>query len=1093
MTREEESKIASFADEILRRYFCNGDIDFLISTFAPDIVWLGAGEQQRAEGREAVSLQFLKGKDEAIPFEMWDERYVVRELGPGRYLCEAESMLEAKKETHMKMREHQRCTFIFEKNDGALACVHIHNSIAYKNLRDEELFPVEYAKEEYSKVQETVAQQQRQIDLMLSQTPGGMALVYPDENYSTKWVSDGLCEILGFDGPEEFAGLTGGCFRGFVEEADYSRMREQIAAGLKESGTYSAEYRVRRRDGSALYVMDIGRLITDRDGERVISCFITDITEHKMQELRLIEANKEIAQQANFLTQLYNTLPCGIIQFTTDSEHRIIHANRRAWEIYGYSEKEYWEQVRTPFSFMMEEERGGYFERINRISKEGGEVSYEREGIRRDGSHCFISVTMERLVNADGRLVIQAAFNDITENMRFRKEREQEQLLENRILRASIFTAYPLIMKLNLSRNLFECITSGSFITQHQSHGDYDGMIKGVCPKIHPEDQGKMDDFWSVSILNSFQNNCNEVYTEVRQMGDDGQYHWISAHVVRVENPYGDDEFAIMLFRILDEQREKQASQEQLLRGALAAAEAANSAKSDFLSRMSHDIRTPMNAIIGMSTIGQLKLDDKTRVLDCFKKIDASSKYLLSLINDILDMSKIERGKMALNNKKFDFNELVSDLTGVIYPQAAIRGIDFEVHHAQPLERYYNGDSLRLNQILMNLLSNSLKFTPSGGSITVGIREARRTDSLAFLELTVKDTGIGMSKAFLERVYLPFEQEAADTARNQSGSGLGLSIVYNLVQLMGGKISVESERGRGTEFTVTVPLGLTDDRTLERQVHKAREMAEDIRVLVVDDDEVVGEQAEAILKDIGAYPLWVDSGYKAVDEVRRALEGKKPFDLALIDWKMPDIDGIETTRRIRKLVGPDTMIIIISAYDWSEIETEARQAGADAFLSKPLFQSSIYDAMLRLHAAGAQQAQKNSYNIKGRRVLLVEDNELNMEIAKSLLEFQGVVVETADNGLSAVEKFAAMPEGYYLAVLMDIRMPVMDGLEATREIRMVETGRRMKTPVIAMSANAFDEDKEQAFEAGIDGYLIKPLDIDKLFELLDGLHAQEKK
>lgn len=293
MTKGEEREIASFADEILRRYFCNGDIDFLISTFAPGIVWLGAGEHQHAEGREAVSRQFLKGRDEAIPFDMWDERYVVQELGPGRYLCEAESMLEAKKETHMKMRERQRCTFIFERNGGALECAHIHNSIAYSNLKDEELFPVKYAKEEYERIRETVAQQQRQIDLMLAQTPGGMALVYPDEDFSLKWVSAGLCEILGFGSPEEFIGFTGNCFRGFIEETDYNAAHKLVAASLKESGSYTSEYRVKRRDGSVLYVMDIGKLITDRDGERVISCFITDITKHKMQELHLIQANKE--------------------------------------------------------------------------------------------------------------------------------------------------------------------------------------------------------------------------------------------------------------------------------------------------------------------------------------------------------------------------------------------------------------------------------------------------------------------------------------------------------------------------------------------------------------------------------------------------------------------------------------------------------------------------------------------------------------------------------------------------------------------------------------------------------------------------------
>lgn len=1093
MTLEEQKEVIALSDRILRSYFCQGDMTLLLSTFSPDIVWLGAGEHQHAEGSEAVSRQFLAGKDEMIRCNMWDERYVVRELGPGHYLCQAESMLEAKPETNMRFKEHQRCTFIFKRTDGVLKTVHIHNSIAFGGLSDEELFPVQYAKEAYRKMQETVTQQQRQIELMLSQLPGGMVIVHPDSRFTAKWVSQGLCELLGYRSQEDFAQATGNSSQGFIVEEDYGPMQEQVMRYLQNSNSYSVEYRVRRKDGSILYVMDIGKQICDRDGEKVISCFITDITAHKEQELELRRVNKEVVQQANFLKQLYNSLPCGIIQFTTDDEHRIIHANRRAWEIYGYEEEEYWSLVDSPFVFTLKGEREHFVEIIDDLSDHGGSITYEREGLRKDGSLCWVGVTMERLINADGKEVIQAAFNDITENKQFQQEREQEQLLENRVLRAAILTAYPLIMKINLTANTFDCITSGSFITQHQTFGNYDEMIRNVYPAIHPVDQESyIRDFTLDGIREKLKESGREIYSEVRQKGDDGEYHWVSVHVVRAENPYGSDEIAIMLFRILDRQRAEQARQEQLLRDALTAAEAANSAKSDFLSRMSHDIRTPMNAIIGMSTIGQLKIEDGARVLDCFKKIDASSRYLLSLINDILDMSKIERGKMVLSRNKFDFTEFIRNLTEVIDPQASLRGIDFEVRHTEPLERYYIGDSLRVNQIMMNLLSNALKFTPAGGSITMEIRQVRRNKDTAYLEFIVSDTGIGMSKQFLARLYQPFEQETEDVARNQTGSGLGMSIVYNLVQLMGGEIQAQSERGRGTAFTVTVPLELTKEAAAPEEEQMARKLLQNVRALIVDDDSVVGEQACAILDNIGACSLWVDSGQKAVEEVRQAIERGELYDLALIDWKMPGMDGVETTRQIRRLTGPDTMIIIISAYDWSDIEAQARAAGANYFIAKPLFQSTIYDTMLRLNITGKKPEKNESYHISGRRVLLVEDNELNMEIAKALLEFQGVLVDTAENGQVAVERFSTKPAGYYLAVLMDIRMPVMDGLEATRIIRKLEAKDGTKTPVIAMSANAFEEDKAVAFEAGMSGYLVKPVDLDRLYSILRNLDKNAK-
>ena len=495
-----------------------------------------------------------------------------------------------------------------------------------------------------------------------------------------------------------------------------------------------------------------------------------------------------------------------------------------------------------------------------------------------------------------------------------------------------------------------------------------------------------------------------------------------------------------------------------------------------------------MNAIIGMSTIGQLKKEDPARIQDCFSKIDASSRYLLSLINDILDMSKIETGKMSIAREKFDFVEFIDEIISIIYPQAVNQGLHFELHYEEPIEHYYIGDELRLKQIIMNLLSNAVKFTPAGGRVEVQIREEKRTNGFAYLRLMVSDTGIGMSENFMNRLFQPFEQESSEMARNNVGSGLGLSIVYNLVQLMGGSVEVQSRKEEGSVFTVLLPVGVINDNEEEEQRRKSKELLKGLKVLIVDDDEIVGEQVSDILGEIGGYSLWVDSGRKAVREVRAGMDSGQPYDIAMVDWIMPDMDGVETTRQIRKITGPDTTIIIISAYDWSCIEEEACRAGANYFISKPLFKTTVYNTFSHLggftEICSEKIKQDAAVDFDGRHVLLVEDNELNLEIAKSLLEMYGLTVDSAENGQEAVEQYLKKPEGHYFAVLMDIRMPVMNGLDASRAIRASGKKDALTVPILAMTANAFDEDRVLAKAAGMTGYLVKPLDMKLLVEEL---------
>ena len=551
-----------------------------------------------------------------------------------------------------------------------------------------------------------------------------------------------------------------------------------------------------------------------------------------------------------------------------------------------------------------------------------------------------------------------------------------------------------------------------------------------------------------------------------------------------------DDNREYMLSYILDitklvlEQQEKEREAErnrQIIKDALTAAEQASRAKSDFLSRMSHEIRTPMNAVIGMTTIAAASLDNRDKLTDCLGKIGLSSRYLLSLINDILDMSRIESGKVSIINEEFDFRSFVEGISSLIYPQAKNKNIVFDLNIEGVVDERYRGDPLRLNQVLINILSNALKFTPEWRSVHLSIRETRRVRDRAYLQFIVRDTGIGMEKGLLERIFEPFEQGGASISHSYGGSGLGLAISSNLISLMNGHISVSSTPGVGSEFVVELPLLTVPDNTPKQDVS-----LEDIRVLVVDDDLVTCEHTTLILNRIGVDAEYVTSGKAAVTRVKSALQRHTCYNIALVDWKMPDMDGVETARSIRRIVGPDTLVIIMSAYDWTEIEARAREAGVDFFISKPIFQSVVQDVLLkatrRRQSADTLPVQKEDF--AGRRILLVEDNEINMEIARTLLEFRNASVDGACNGQQAVEMFRSSPPNHYDAVLMDVRMPVMDGIAATQSIRGLNRADAATVPILAMTANAFAEDIEQSRKAGMNEHLAKPIEPETLYARL---------
>lgn len=695
MDKKLQQKIENFAGTILRKYFGESDVEFLISTFADDIVWLGAGQEQKAEGKEEVAAVFLAGKEYMIPCDFFEERFVTRELAGGYYLCQEDSILQSKPEYDGYTREHQRVTFIFREKGDSFETLHIHNSVSYRDIQNTELFAIAAAKENYRKL------------------------------------------------------------------------------------------------------------------------------EDKIKELLKIQ--------------------------------------------------------------------------------------------------------------------------------------QQEQAIENYSLRAAITSTYGLIVQNNLTQNTFSCFVSGKdpILIDKASKGKYDEVMEANLKLIHPSYKEIYKEmFEREAVLSCFEKGETERYLEYQALGQDQEYHWLSKQLIKVENPYNEDVLAIELIKALDEQLGEKRRQDMLLRNAVKNAEAANRAKSEFLSRMSHDIRTPLNAIMGMTTIAKINFRKGKQVEECLHKIEISSNYLLSLINDILDMTKIETGKMQIEEEEFEIDELLDRLNTIMEPQAKQNGIEYKCTFDMVEGNYYIGDALRLQQILMNLLSNALKFTKEEGHVSLTVEETKHARGVSYLRFEVKDDGMGIAEEFKSKLFQPFEQETAGGARNNAGSGLGLSIVMNLVQLMGGNISVESEKGKGTTFFINIPF-----RTIQYGGRRENRSSR-------------GEKTE---------------------EVRFSQE----------------------------------------------------------------------------------------------KVLLVEDNELNLEIARAFLEMLGLQVDCAENGIEAIEKFQYSEVDEIKLILMDIRMPLMDGLMATRLIRQMDRADAARIPIVAMTADAFEEDRLTAREAGTNFFITKPIDIKQMKAVLE--------
>lgn len=596
-----------------------------------------------------------------------------------------------------------------------------------------------------------------------------------------------------------------------------------------------------------------------------------------------------------------------------------------------------------------------------------------------------------------------------------------------------------------------------------------------VLGKLHPQDTEGQRSKHLKGLLVNEQREWDFEYVHKKT----GEQRWF--HIIAMGSEIEKKQKCIIVMS----DRTADRKMNQALSDAVSAAETANRAKSTFLSNMSHDIRTPMNAIIGFTTLAVSNIENKEKVRDYLGKILASSNHLLSLINDILDMSRIESGKIHLEETKVNLSDLLHDLKTIISGQIHAKQLELYMDVMDVTDEDIYCDKTRLNQVLLNLLSNAIKFTPAGGTVYVRLRQFPSTQKdCAQYEIRVKDNGIGMSQEFAQKIFDPFERERTSTVSKIQGTGLGMAISKNIVNMMGGTIEIKTQKNKGTEFIIRLMFRIQSE---QHRVEKITEL-EGLKALVVDDDFNTCDSVTKMLVKVGMRSEWTLSGKEAVLRAKQSIELGDAFHAYIIDWRLPDMNGIEVTRQIRSL-GDDTPIIILTAYDWSEIEVEAKAAGVTAFCAKPMFMSDLRETLMT--ALGQKKEQNNDdvlpeadFNFKNKHILLVEDNELNSEIATEILTEYGFIVDTAENGAEALEKVSTSKPGTYDLVLMDVQMPVMNGYEATKCIRKLKDPALANISILAMTANAFDEDRKKALESGMDGFLSKPIVIKELVQAL---------
>lgn len=805
--------------------------------------------------------------------------------------------------------------------------------------------------------------------------------------------------------------------------------------------------------------------------------------------------NRRLRNQASYIGHLYNAVPEGIALITVDTPHRFIQLNNEGLRMLDYPADapnsaplgKYVNEVIHPDDY---EDLEKVFQNT---ADENKKNIFENRVLNQEGGFFWAAGIVEKTLDENGDAILIATFHDITKEKLAEEAAKKENLQERMLLVGAVANVYPVIISVNLTCDTLKFIyVKPGLMVNMGGQSSYSELYKEFLPSVHPDYRDEFQNRFAPGKLRSeLGKEKKEIFLEAKQLLIDGNYHWTSTQVIYVENPYSDDQLAILISRRIDEQRYEEDQQRMALQIALENARAANAAKSQFLSSISHDIRTPMNAIVGMTAIAAAHMDDRERVAECLKKINLSSKHLLGLINDVLDMSKIESGKLSLREEPFNLAEIVSEAVELVRSQADAKHLALDVHLSVLRNEKVIGDPLRISQVCINILSNAVKYTPAGGRVSVEMhQESSPRKGYHNYLFRCEDTGMGMDAEFLEKIFLPFERAQDTTSSKIMGTGLGMAITKNLIDMMDGDIQVESVPGEGSVFQVTF--------SMKKQDAEQEEVPEEwvgVRSIIVDDDRVTCEDAVELLEDMGLRAQFVTDGKTAVKLVLEESHTQDPFRLVIIDWKMPDMDGVEIARRIRARIGEEIPVIILTAYDWAEIESEARSAGVTAFLAKPFYRAKICYLLNEL-SGDKLPDDGDIYGLtkdfSGKCILLVEDNAINREIAGTLIRELGIQVEEACDGAEALEKIAASEENHYDLIFMDIQMPGMDGYETAKAVRLLERPDMKEIPIIAMTANAFEEDVRDALRAGMNAHFAKPIDVKALEELLEEYLLSDK-
>ncbi len=869
-----------------------------------------------------------------------------------------------------------------------------------------------------------------------------------------------------------------------VEEDDPACI-ESEAEVMRTRQTCVSEERIRTGGGERLLTTYKSPLY-DYDGSVMGTVGVAiDITQERAYA-------EELEMKSRTLETLFTSLECGVMVHTLDGS-QVLSINPAALEILGYSSRE--DMMAGGFHMMadsvLEEDKEVLRQVITSLKNEGDSASAEYRVRHPDGKVLHVMGNI-KLIRENGELVCQRFLLDVTEQ----KQKEQSERRRQEALIHALSIDYNLVCFFDLETGEGHALRITGC-----PYGDLDEAFSGplelskcmsryIDNCVFPDDQDMMRETVSQDNLIQELSQRQIFYVNYRtncKGAEDIRYFQMK--VVRLDSE-SESGRVVLGFRSIDEETKLELEKTNLLKDALMQANRASRAKTVFLSNMSHDIRTPMNAIIGFTALAVSHIESRELVEGYLKKIMTSGNHLLSLINDVLDMSRIESGKLQLEEKPCSLPEILHGLRNIVLADVHAKQLELYMDTVDVVHENIVCDNLRLNQVLLNLLGNSIKYTGPGGMVSMRISEKPGApEGFARYEFCIRDTGIGMSEEFVARIAEPFERERNSTTSGIQGTGLGMAITKNIVDMMNGTIDIKSKQNVGTEFTVCFTFKLDGDVPESQTIPQLQ----NCRALVVDDDFNTCDSVTCMLQEIGLRAEWTLSGKEAVLRTRQAVMREDEYSVYIIDWLLPDMNGIEVARRVRKEIGEEVPIIVLTAYDWSDIEDEARSAGVTAFCSKPLFLSELRDCLQSIitEREDGGKAEEKPARRTGH-ILLAEDNELNQEIAVAILEEAGFTIDVVENGQAAVEKLESSQPGYYRLVLMDVQMPVMNGYEATREIRRLKDRKLAGIPILAMTANAFEEDRQEAIRSGMNGHIPKPINVDTLMEAMDSLLEEEE-